>query len=330
MQKIYKYSKAFIILVILILMACFASKSFYTLSNLSSILMSASLYGIMACGMMFPLLVSGPDLSMSGMMAVGGMIVVKHIMAHGNTTASFFVGCLLAIIICGAIGAVMGAVIHAFNLPSFIISLAMQYVLYGVAQIGLASKVVCTAPKIFCQLGNGRFLGFPIQIYLFFIIALLAFFLMHRTTYGRKCYMVGGNRKASILCGINVAPVEIVAFMLCAVAAGIAGVILAAMNQQASATAGTLYETDVLLACVLGGASMGEGIGSIGGAIYGAIFVSLLNNCLRMAGVPSLYQTMIVGILIIASMGAESYFKAKASGMHWNKQKNKVVERELG
>ena len=75
---------------------------------------------------------------------------------------------------------------------------------------------------------------------------------------------------------------------------------------------------------------MGEGIGSIGGAIYGAIFVSLLNNCLRMAGVPSLYQTMIVGILIIASMGAESYFKAKASGMHWNKQKNKVVERELG
>ncbi len=333
MQKnIYKYAKAFILLAILVLMAATSFKSFYTISNLSSILMSASLYGIMACGMMFPMLVSGPDLSISGTMAVGAMVCVKYIVAHGNTSDSFFIGFLLAIAVGCLIGAAMGAIISLFGIPAFLTSLSVQYVLFGVAQIGLKSRIVCTTPAVFCAIGNGRILGFPVQVYIFVAIAILTYFIMHHTVFGRKCFMVGGNRRTAKLCGIRAVPVEIFAFSISGGAAAIAGVLLAAMNQQASASAGMLYETDVLLGCVLGGASMGEGIGSIAGAVYGSIFVALLNNCMRMAGVPSLYQTMIVGALIIVAMGFEGYFKAKASGMHWDKRKTKKVSdtRELG
>lgn len=325
-KKIYGYAKVFIIIAMLVLMAVTSFQSFYTISNFSSILMSAALLGIMACGMMFPLLVSGPDLSISGGMAVGGMIAVRYIVAHGGTVSSFWIGLLLAMVTGGLTGAVMGAAIHYFRLPSFIVTLAMQYILFGIAQIGLASKVVCSSPDIFCALGNGRFLGFPIPVYVFLAFTAVSFFLMHQTVFGRKSYMFGGNRKASVLCGIKGAPVEILVFAFSGAAAALSGVILAAMNQQASATAGAGYDTDVLLACVLGGGSMGEEIGSIGGAVYGAIFVALLNNCLRIAGIPSLYQEMIVGVLIIAAMAFENYFKAKASGMHWSRKKKKVED----
>lgn len=324
-KKIYSYAKVFIIIAMLVLMAITSFGSFYTLSNFSSILMSAALLGIMACGMMFPLLVSGPDLSISGGMAVGGMIAVQYIVANGGTVESFWIGLLLAMLVGGLLGAIMGAAIHYFKLPSFIVTLAMQYILFGVAQIGLGSQVVCSEPELFRQLGNGRLWGFPIPVYVFLGFIAVSFFLMHKTVFGRKSYMFGGNRKASELCGIKGAPVEILVFAISGIAAALAGVILAAMNQKASATAGTGYDTDVLLACVLGGGSMGMGIGSIGGAVYGAIFVSLLNNCLRIAAVPSLYQEMIVGVLIIAAMAFENYFKAKASGMHWSRKK-KVVE----
>ena len=325
-KKIYKFAKVFIIVAMLIWMAVTSFGSFYTVSNLSSILMSAALLGIMACGMMFPLLVSGPDLSVSGGMAVGGMVAVKYITSHGGTPASFAAGLFLALLVGALIGAVMGAAIHYFNLPSFIVTLAMQYVLYGVAQIGLKSKIVCSSPDMFCKLGNGRLFGFPIPVYVFLAFVVLTVFLMHRTVFGRKSFMFGGNRKASVLCGIKGAPVAILVFAYSGMAAALAGVIMAAMNQQASATAGTGYDTNVLLACVLGGGSMGEGIGSAGGAVYGAIFVALLNNCLRIASVPSLYQEMIVGVLIIAAMAFENYFKAKASGMHWSRKKRKVED----
>ncbi len=331
-RKIYNYSKVFIVVALLILMAITNFKSFFTVSNLSSILMSVSLYGIMACGMMFPMLVSGPDLSISGTAAVGAMVAVKYIVANGYTVGSFFTGFLLAMLVGAGIGIVLGALIHFFDVPSFLTTLAAQYVLFGIAQIGLVSRVICTAPDIFCALGNGRFLGFPIQVYVFLAIVLIAAFLMHGTVFGRKCYMIGGNRKSAYLCGINAGPVVIGAFGLSGLLAAVAGVILAAMNQQASASAGSGYETNVLLSCVLGGASMGEGIGSIGGAVYGAIFVGLINNCMRMMGVPSLYQTSIVGLLIIAAMGFESYFKQIANGMHWSKKKSQkgVDTREIG
>ena len=322
-KKVYSYAKVFIIVAMLVLMAIVAFKSFYSVSNISSILMSAALLGIMACGMTFPLLVSGPDLSISGGMAVGGMIAVKYIVNHGNTSGSFWIGLLIALLVGAVLGALQGALIHAFKLPSFIITLAMQYILFGVAQIGLASKVPCTSPQIFCDLGNGRLFGFPIPVYIFIVFVLISFLIMHRTVFGRKTFSYGGNRKASVLCGIQGVWIEITVFALSGIAAALSGVILSAMNQQASATAGAGYDTDVLLACVLGGVSMGEGIGSIGGAIYGSIFVALLNNCLRIASIPSLYQEMIVGVLIIAAMAFENYFKAIASGMHWSKKKNK-------
>lgn len=325
-KKLYGYAKVFIIVAMLIWMAVTSFGSFYSVSNFSSILMSASLLGIMACGMMFPLLVYGPDLSVSGGMAVGGMVAVWYITTHGSTVSSFFIGLFLALVTGALIGAVMGAAIHYFRLPSFIVTLAMQYVLYGVAQIGLKSKVVCSAPDIFCKLGNGRLFGFPIPVYIFFVFAALTVFLMHGTVFGRRSFMFGGNKKASVLCGIKGAPVGIMVFAYSGMAAALSGVIMAAMNQQASATAGAGYDTNVLLACVLGGGSMGEGIGSAGGAIYGALFVALLNNCLRIASIPSLYQEMIVGVLIIAAMAFENYFKAKASGMHWSRKKRKIED----
>ena len=320
---IYKYSKVFFIAALLIIMAFVAGKSFFTFANLTSVLQSASLYGIMACGMMFPLLLSGPDLSISGGMAVGGMVAVKYMVAHGQTTQSFIVGIILALLVGACIGAILGSVCHFFKVPSFLISLSLQYILYGIAQIGLESRVICMEPEIFTKMGNGRFLNMPVQVFIFIIVAAVTWFLMHHTVYGRKCYMIGGNKKASTLCGIKSGAVEIGAFAISGLMAAFAGVILAAMNQQANSTAGRGYETQVLLGCVLGGGNMGIGIGSIPGAIYGAVFVALLNNCMRMGGVKSEYQTMIVGALIIASMAIEGYFRKKATGMHWNRKKTK-------
>lgn len=320
-STVWKYSKIIVLLFIVIILSVFCPGTFLTMSNVSSILMAIAIFGVMACGMMFPSIISGPDLSVSGTAAVGSMVLVKTIISSENPVDGFYTGVLLAMLIGISIGLIIGSFTYFLNAPSFLISLSAQYILFAIAQLGTGNKVIiCDKPDIYRAVGNGRFLGFPIQVYIFLIIALITYLVLHHTVYGRKVFLVGGNSKASKLTGTSNGAMIISTFAISGLTASVGGMMLSAMNQQATSATGSGYDVQVMLSVIIGGASFGEGIGSIPGALYGALFVGLLNNGMRLLGVSSIYQELIVGALIIAAVAFETYFINKASGLHFSKK----------
>ena len=126
---------------------------------------------------------------------------------------------------------------------------------------------------------------------------------------------VGGNRQAALLSGVAVKRVSTICYVISSFMAALSGIVLASMNQQAIAKAAAGYENDVLTAIVVGGTSLAGGEGSIQGALFGALLVGVLNNGMRLMGVPSTYHTLVKGVIIICAVAMDVYGKNKDSGL---------------
>lgn len=304
----------FLLLLAFLTIACPAM--FLTYSNLISVLLNISFYGILTCGMIYTALVAGPDLSVGGVIAVASAISVKIIVAANYTPGGVLLGLLVSVVVAMAVGLAHGLIIYYLKAESMLITLASKYILFGVAQLILDIKIIpCTGSPLFLFLGSGRFLGIPMPVYVFLLIALGLGVVLTKTVYGRKVYAVGGNKNASWICGINSARIIISTFVICSVCAAITGFFLAAFNQQATPVAGEGYEGEVLLCIVLGGIVMGQGVGKISGALYGVLLVGLMNNGMRLLGVHSMYQTLVKGVLIIIAVAVDVYAINKKSGL---------------
>lgn len=302
----------FLIMFVLLSIAC--PTTFLRASNFASIFLNISLYGIMTCGMTFPALVAGPDLSVGGMVCISSAVFVTCIIRSGYTMAGVLAGLLLALLVAMCFGVLHGVFVHYFKMPSFLVTLSSQYILFGAGQLVTDSKILmCTKPDFILTLGNGSFLGIAVPVYVFACIAVLLYMLLNKTVFGKKIYAVGGNKKASQLCGISVPRITIIAYIVSSVCAGIAGIMLAAINQQATPVAGNGYESEVLLCIVMGGIIMGNGVGTLQGSLYGTLFIGILNNGMRLLGIPSHYQTLIKGSLIVLAVALDIYAYNKIS-----------------
>ena len=273
-------------------------------------------------------MISGPDLACGGTASVASMIVVMTMVRHNFSTPAMLAGMIIALLAGTCIGAIEGILSYSLKAPSFLITLACQYVVFGLAEIGLQGKIwSCTQNEIFNAIGTKRVLNLPMPVYFFLIIAVIAWFLANRTVYGRQVYAVGGNPRTSKLIGISVRKIMISSFAISGFTAALAGILLATMTQQGTPAAGVGYEGDVLLCVVLGGVDLGAGVGTAFGAAYGALLVALINNGLRLLGVSSYGQNVINGLIIMAVVAFERYGVDKASGLVMNPRRVKKKER---
>ena len=135
------------------------------------------------------------------------------------------------------------------------------------------------------------------------IIAFFAlWFILHKTTFGRRVYAVGGNEGASRLSGINTDRVKIMVYSLTGMLAALSAIILTSRLNSAQPTAGTSYELDAIAAVVLGGTSLTGGKGWIFGTLVGALIIGVLNNGLNLIGVSSFFQQVVKGIVILIAV----------------------------
>ena len=323
-EILFQYNRLIFMGVVIVVMTIVRGSMFFSASNFSNILYSAAIYGVMSCGMLFAALISGPDLSVGGMASVASMIVVMSMVRGNFSISSMLIGMLLAVCVGVIGGALAGAISDFLNVPSFLITLAFQYVLFGLSELGLQSKIwAATGNKVFNFIGTGRIFVFPVPVYIFLIVALLIWFVAEKTVFGRMVYAVGSNPRSSNLVGIPVRLIMISSFAISGLTAALGGVILAAQTQQGTPTAGTGYDSDVLLCVVIGGADFGHGIGSAFGCAYGAIFVALMTNGLRLLGVSSYGQTVIKGLIIMAVVAFERYSADKISGLDMRSARRK-------
>lgn len=300
-------TKPVILLVCFAVLALLRPNSFPTVSNLSNVLWSISVYGIMTSGTIFVFLLGGIDLSIGSLCGLCSVACVMTIRQLGYTNGAVVCGILMALLVGVLAGLFHGLVITRFKVPAFLITFASSTAYLGLSMVLTNNKILsCMEPPLFVGISIYKILGFPVPVYLMLVIAAISWFVLAKTPLGRRFYAVGGNPAASRLSGINDTAVTVLAYVLSGLTTAVGGVVLASMTQQCMASTGSGYENYVIMSAVIGGISLLGGVGTVPGCVFGAILIGLLNNGLNLMSVPSTEHDLVKGIVIIGAVAFDA------------------------
>lgn len=297
-----------------------STTSFLTLQNLLNVGRQVSLLGIMAIGMTFVLISREVDLSIGSIYAIAGLSTGMLIVSGWFLFPAMGTGLLIG----SAIGCLNGLLSTYGRLPSFIATLGMLSVVRGAALlITNGQPVTVNTAKggrgdvidQFYFLGQGHlFDRIPMLLIFFILIALAAWFLLSRTTFGFRVYAVGGNEKAARLSGIQVFQTKILTFTLMGLLSALAGILsLAFLPSGQAGRTGVGLELDVIAAAIVGGASLSGGEGTIFGTILGVLIIGVLRNGLILLGISPFWQTTVIGLVIICAVGLDKWTEHRRS-----------------
>jgi ribose transport system permease protein len=280
-------------------------------NNLLNIVRFASENGIIAIGMTLVILTGGIDLSVGAVLALCAVGAASFMMRAGLSTLPTVV---LVLSIGALVGMANGLITTRFNIQSFIVTLATLSIARGVASLWAGGYAIPLAfgmeaglaPQSFKTLFAGTItignINIPVQIFYFLGVGLLASLALKRTAFGRHVYAVGGNEIASRLSGVNVNRVKTIVFTVSGLLAGLAALLHAALVNQGSHIDGSGYELNAIAAVVIGGTSLAGGVGTVVGSMVGAVILSILDNILGLRNVPSEYQMILKGVLIVGAV----------------------------
>lgn len=292
--------RLFAVLLGLMVVLSLVSDRFLTVDNLTNVLWSVCLIGIMTTGAIYAPITGGIDLSVASMAALAGILANVFMNTLGM---NWIVAILLTLVIGAGIGWLNGVVTTKFLVPAFIVTMAAKTYLFGVAMlVSNGDQITIMEPAPFLQIGIGKVLGIPIPIYIMFILVILSHILLKKTVFGRRAIAVGANEVSAKLTGVNPDRTRIIVYTLSSVTATIAGIVMASLTQQAYAMNATGYELDVITAIVVGGTSLMGGSGSVIGALIGAVMVGFINNGLNLLDMPSAYHPIATGIVILVAL----------------------------
>lgn len=292
---IYSKYGIFIILIAAVIISTILSDSFMTGRNISNIIRQNATVMIVAFGAQMLLITGEVDLSPGSVLGFSSVVSCMAMISTGSLAVALLVG----IVIGAAFGLVNGWVVTTCGIPSFIMTLATQFIGRGAVYVLTDAKPVSGMDNSFKMLGQGMFLRvIPVPILIMVIVLILYVLLMHFRPFGRYVYAVGGNVEAAKASGINVKSIKIRAFIFAGAAAGLSGVILASRMNSGQPSAGEEYEFDAITAAIIGGTSMNGGIGKVYGVVVGALFVGVLLNIMTLLNISSYYQQIVKGAII--------------------------------
>lgn len=292
-------------LVALIVFFTLWSPTFMTDSNVMNILRQSSVLAIAAIGATIVLISGGIDISQGAIMALAGIIVVVGIQTMGVPEVPSL---LIALAAATLVGLVNGLLAERVRIPAFIATLGTALVVRGIGFVYTDGRSIGfgrgeAATGAFIQwLGKG-FLGpLPVPVVLMAVLYVIAGVVMQRSTWGMHTYAIGSSERAARVAGLRVTRHRIQVYMLAGMLSGLAGVILAGRLGSASPSLGAGIEFDILTAVVLGGTSIYGGKGNIFRTLIGALFLATLTNGLILMNVPTFYQQISVGVVLLAAL----------------------------
>lgn len=305
---------AFIALVLLVAVLGCISPEFRTASNFLNLLRQATFNGLIAFGMTCVILSDGIDLSVGSTFALAAIVCAELIMAGIPAWL-----CILAALAVGVIlGSISGVLVTKGRLQPFIATLVTMTAYRGMAMIftdgkpisRLAASIESEAGAfLFKVLGKGNVVFGPNDMFkipipaIILVIALLIFwFLLTKTTFGRKLYATGSNAKCANLVGVNTTKIKITVYAISGFMSALAGLIMISRVDSAQPILGEGYELDAIAAVALGGTSMSGGRGKITGTFAGVLIIAVLNNGLNILGVSTYYQEVIKAIVILIAV----------------------------
>ncbi len=199
-------------------------------------------------------------------------------------------------------GFINGSLIAVFRIAPFIATLGMFTAARGAALIYSDGRPISKLDPSFNWIGQGDILGIPVPIFLLIVVAVAAHIMLTRTRFGRYVYAIGGNEQAARVSGIAISRVKIGIYTISGLLAGLGGLILAGRIGSGNPTLGTGIELDAITAAVIGGASFAGGIGTVWGAVVGALIIGSLNTGLDIMNVSPFAQQVVKGVIIVVAI----------------------------
>ena len=294
--------KAFVAIIVMLMVMVFSRTHFYTAYNLLDMLNSTSILLILSFGVTLTIIAGGCDLSIGGILVVSGILSIKL-----QDVMPMELPIVLAVLFGVLVGFVNGFLsVHQKTEP-FIITLGMGLLLTGVAQQLTDAHPVPASNPAFMMIGNGDFHGVPNLVMITVVCFALAFWLMRYTQFGRNLYAIGGDYEVARYSGIPVIRTKWIAFVISGGAAGLAGMLLSSKLNTGSSIYGDLTALVVNCGVVVGGTSFAGGIGGIPQSGLGLLVFGMLDNVMNMLAIRSYYQVLLKGAVIVAIIWLDCY-----------------------
>jgi len=295
------------LLVLIVVGAVTAGEDFLSLKNMLVILRLASVIGVVAIGVTFVITAGGIDLSVGSLL--GLCSVVASVTAVQTAASGFWPLMIIVAVAVGlAVGFINGWIIAYGKVVAFMATLAMLVAARGAAELISQRKTLIVTNDGFKDFFRTEPLGISIVVWIFAIAAVAAWFLLNRTTFGRRTVAIGGNATAARLAGVKVKRHTLYLYMLSGAAAGVAGIMLMSRTTAGTSTHGQLYELDAIAAVVVGGTLLIGGRGTIGGTVLGVLLFSTLTNVFTQNNLSTSVQLVAKGVIIVVAVLLQQRF----------------------
>ena len=280
------------------------TRNFATLQTLNVNLTQVCTIVIVAVGMTLVIATGGIDLSVGSLMAISGalapMIFMSKIVPIDNIYLAVAIAMLVSVVVAGLFGLFNGWLVAYFRIQPIVATLVLFIAGRGIAQVLTNGNLQTFTVPQFQWIGLARPFGIPAQVIIMAILVLAAAWVLRRTLFGRSILAIGGNEKAAQLSGIAVAKVKLAVYAITGLCAGLAGLIVIAINSSSDANlVGLGSELDAIAAVAVGGTLLSGGKATIVGTLLGALTIQLVRFTLLANGVPP-EAALVVKAAIIA------------------------------
>ena len=277
------------------------NKNYLSWTNFVNILVASSLVGLVSIGHTYLIIAGQNDLSPGSLAAFSGVLAALLVSTGMNLYVSF-----LITIAAGAFVGVFNAfMVNRIKLEAFIATLVTQSIVRGFAYILCNGKPVAISDKVFIQIGKERILDIPVAVWIMVVAFLIFGFILAKTRFGRSLYAIGGNKDAARLAGLNPQRIVLITFIMMGVLCAIGGIVFAARMNSGQPAANVNLEFDAITAVILGGVSFTGGVGTMGGTIIGVFLIQAFNTGLTMVNVPSFWQYVAKGALLLFALTSD-------------------------
>lgn len=294
------------IAIVFILFTSFNS-NFMSMQNMVNLLVAASLIGVVAVGHTYLIIAGQNDLSPGSLAAFSGVLIAL-LLSHNVPLA-------IAILITLVGGAVVGIfnawMVNSIKLEAFIATLVTQAIVRGFAYIICDGKPIAISNTNFIKLGIMTIGGLPISVWLMIVSFVVFGFILAKTKFGRSVYAIGGSSEAARLAGLNPKRIITICFILIGVLTSMGGIVFAARMNAGQPAANVNLEFDAITAVILGGVSFAGGVGSMFGTVLGVILIQAFNTGLIMVNIPTFWQYVARGALLLFALTFDYIRKEK-------------------
>jgi inositol transport system permease protein len=302
-----KYGILFILIAMCIVFAVL-SPAFLSVSNILNILNQTAIWGIMALGMTFVIIAKGIDLSVGSVLAFSGLVaaslaqVPAQMKLYQDLPELPIILPILAGLLVGACcGAVNGALVAFTKIPAFIATLGMMTIARGFALIYSNARPVSNLTPQMNAVGS-RIFGIPVPILIYLFMFIVSYVLLNKTRFGKNTFAIGGNITAAEVSGVNVPKNLVLIYAYYGLLAGIVAIVFAGRVGSVHPGAADGYELTAVAATTIGGTSHSGGIGTIGGALMGALVLSVMRNGMTLLGFSPYSQKILEGVIIVGAV----------------------------